>query len=283
MKTVGNESRTVAFKYDPFGRRIGKSLTTTIDGTPATTKTSTWTYVYDDDNVAVEIYTDPTGTTEKTFYTHGAGVDEHLALERGGQFYYYHADGLGSIVAITDSSKAVVQTYEYDSFGMVKPSMGFRNSYAYTGREWDKEAGLYYYRARYYDPMEGRFISKDPIGFKGGINLYSYVHNNPLNRVDPRGLSGCGPGDGWGDWLVPDYPNGHNFKSCCDTHDDCYGCEGKKAGKSKQDCDRQFCKCLIKKCMSRLWLPTYCPSMEYCLAVSIGGEKAFDNARKCCN
>ena len=60
--------------------------------------------------------------------------------------------------------------------------------YTYTGREWDKETGLYYYRARYYDPMEGRFISKDPIGFKGGINLYGYVDNNPINRTDPEGL-----------------------------------------------------------------------------------------------
>lgn len=59
-----------------------------------------------------------------------------------------------------------------------------------TGREWDKETGLYYYRARYYDPMEGRFISKDPIGFDGGdVNLYGYVQNNPINWVDPSGLS----------------------------------------------------------------------------------------------
>jgi len=61
---------------------------------------------------------------------------------------------------------------KYDSFVMPKPQTSFRNSYTYTGREWDKETGLYYYRARYYDPMDGRFISKDPIGFDGGINIY---------------------------------------------------------------------------------------------------------------
>jgi RHS repeat-associated protein len=62
---------------------------------------------------------------------------------------------------------------------MVTPTTGFENSYTYTGREWDKETGLYYYRARYYDPMEGRFISKDPISFAGGdVNLYGYVRNN---------------------------------------------------------------------------------------------------------
>jgi uncharacterized protein RhaS with RHS repeats len=53
----------------------------------------------------------------------------------------------------------------------------------------DKETGLYYYRARYHDPVEGRFISKDPIGFEGGINLYAYVQNNPINWIDPDGLS----------------------------------------------------------------------------------------------
>lgn len=185
-KAKGAEKRTITFKYDPFGRRIEKKLTTIIDGT---TKIATWTYVYDNSNIALEIYTDENNSTEKTWYTHGAWTDEHLAMERNGQHYYFHADGLGSVAAITDQSKAVVQTYEYDSFGMVKPSTGFRNSYTYTGREWDKEAGLHYYRARYYDPMDGRFVSKDPISFAGGdVNLYGYVQNNPINLTDPLGL-----------------------------------------------------------------------------------------------
>jgi RHS repeat-associated protein len=58
----------------------------------------------------------------------------------------------------------------------------------YTGREWDAEANLYYYRARWYDPQVGKFISEDPIGLKGGINLYGYVENNPLGFRDPMGL-----------------------------------------------------------------------------------------------
>jgi RHS repeat-associated protein len=71
-----------------------------------------------------------------------------------------------------------------------KGSMGFEKPIGFsTGREWDKETGLYYYRARYYDPMEGRFVSKDPISFAGGdVNLYGYVLNNPINYVDPKGL-----------------------------------------------------------------------------------------------
>ena len=111
-------------------------------------------------------------------------------MERDGQWYYFYADNLGSIVKITDASKNVVQIYEYDSYGMLKPSTSFRNSYTYTGREWDPETGLYYYRGRYYDPLDGIFISKDPLGFAGGdTNLYRYVGGNPVSFVDPFGLS----------------------------------------------------------------------------------------------
>lgn len=103
--------------------------------------------------------------------------------------YYYHVDGLGSIIALTNSTGKVVQTYDYDSFGVLKDQKNrIKQPYTYTGREWDKETGLYYYRARYYDPMEGRFISKDPIGFEGGINIYNYVLANPIRYSDPTGL-----------------------------------------------------------------------------------------------
>lgn len=183
-RTKGVEKRTVTFKYDPFGRRIEKNLVTIIDGV---TKTTTTTYVYDNEDIAIEITTDGTITTT-TRYIHGPGIDEPLALERNGQFYFYHADGLGSVTAITDSSRNVVQRYTYESYGNPKPTTSFQNSYQYTAREWDKDTGLNYYVNRYYDPVEGRFISKDPIGFDGGINLYNYVQNNPVNWVDPDGL-----------------------------------------------------------------------------------------------
>jgi RHS repeat-associated protein len=111
-------------------------------------------------------------------------------MVRNGQSYFYHLDGLGSVTAITDSSGTVVQRYEYDSFGNIVSMLdpNFKQPYTYTSREYDEETGLYYYRARYYDAKTGRFISEDPIGFAGGINLYSYVGNNPVNFVDPIGL-----------------------------------------------------------------------------------------------
>lgn len=110
-------------------------------------------------------------------------------MERNGQSYFFHQDGLGSIIAITDTSGQKVQSYDYDSFGNPTQTTNFRNSYLFTAREYDEETGLYYYRARYYDPKVGRFISKDPIGFNGGdVNLYRYVSNNPVNATDPSGL-----------------------------------------------------------------------------------------------
>jgi RHS repeat-associated protein len=194
------ESSVVEFKYDPFGRRIEKKLTPGVNGIAR--PSTTWSYIYEGDNIAVEIYTPPTGPQEKTFYTHGPDVDEHLAMERGGQFYYFHQDGLNNVTTITDQNSKVKMSYDYDSFGMAnsteydvngiaKPMVTFRNSYTYTGREWDKETGLYYYRFRYYDPMEGRFILKDPIGFAGGdVNVFAYTDNNPVNFIDSDGLYG---------------------------------------------------------------------------------------------
>jgi RHS repeat-associated protein len=86
-----------------------------------------------------------------------------------------------------------VQTYNYDSFGNITPSGGINQPYTYTAREYDNETGLYYYRARYYDPKAGRFITRDPISFAGGDgNLYGYVENNPINFVDPFGLINLG-------------------------------------------------------------------------------------------
>jgi RHS repeat-associated protein len=80
----------------------------------------------------------------------------------------------------------MVEGIGYDSFGNSTGSLLTR--YTYTGREFDSDTGLYYYRARWYEPQVGRFISEDPIGFDGGMNWYSYVENDPVNYDDPSGL-----------------------------------------------------------------------------------------------
>ena len=160
------------YRYDPLGRRIEKNVNNIITR-----------YIYDSEEILFEL---GSNNNVLAYYTHGLGIDEPLIMECGGQSYYYHTDGLGSVVMLTDSSGAVVQSYSYDSFGnIVKQDGGVLNPYTYTARELDAESGLYYYRARYYDPDAGRFISADPIR---DINLYNYVYNNPINRIDPLGL-----------------------------------------------------------------------------------------------
>jgi RHS repeat-associated protein len=177
--------RTVTFAYDPFGRRVRKQVQGLAPQVPFPLTTN---YTYDGEDIVLQLESDGT-TATTTKYVHGPGIDEPLAMLRGGASFFYHADGLGSMVAVSDGSKNVVARYGYDAFGMVSASdPAFANTYAYTGREWDKEIGLYYYRARYYDPMEGRFISRDPIGFAGGdVNVYRYVQNNSINLIDPSG------------------------------------------------------------------------------------------------
>ncbi len=135
---------------------------------------------------------------------------------RGGQTYYYHADGLGSIVAITNATGAVVQRYEYDSFGNItyQQDPNFKQPYTYTGREYDEESGLYYYRARYYDAKVGRFITEDPIGLDGGdVNFYSYVGNNPVNWIDPTGLL-CVYSQSTGSLTCTDDVLGYQYLKC---------------------------------------------------------------------
>ena len=105
-----------------------------------------------------------------------------------GGTYYYHPDGLGSITSLTNGSGQLVNSYVYDSFGNLSASTGtITNPFQYTAREFDSETGLYYYRARYYDPNVGRFRSEDPMRFMAGINFYAYVFNSSINFIDPWG------------------------------------------------------------------------------------------------
>ena len=162
-------------KYDPMGRRIQKSSTS-----------GTVNYLYDGASVLEEV--DGSGALVSR-YTQGDGLDEPLATLRAGTTSYYEADGLGSVTSLSNSSGALANTYTYDSVGKLTGSSGtIVNSYRYTAREYDAETGLYYYRARYYDSNIGRFVSEDPIGFRGGNNFFAYVENNAVNLVDPSGL-----------------------------------------------------------------------------------------------
>lgn len=92
---------------------------------------------------------------------------------------------------MTNAVGAVTLNRRYDAWGNLEVGAS-EPGYAFTGREWDSETGLYYYRARYYDSAQGRFISEDPLGLEtGDSNFYPYAGNQPVVNVDPSGLAGC--------------------------------------------------------------------------------------------
>jgi RHS repeat-associated protein len=90
---------------------------------------------------------------------------------------------------LSSTGGVLANTYSYDSFGNLTSSTGsVTNPYQYTGRDYDPETGLRYYRARHYDPATGRFLSEDPLKFQTGVNHYVYVANDPINLYDPSGM-----------------------------------------------------------------------------------------------
>ncbi|MFM6776107.1 MAG: RHS repeat domain-containing protein, partial [Dolichospermum sp.] len=193
---TGKETQRVEFTYDALNRRIAKAVDTNPqDTTPPVVRQ----FIYDGQNILLEfVDSDGAGANQPvldTRYLHGAGVDQVLAQESAGNVEWHLTDHLGTIRDLVNNSGAVVNHFVYDSFGQVisesNPAIDTR--YLFTGREFDQEIGLYYYRARYYDANTGRFLSEDPIGFDGGdSNLYRYVSNNTITLIDPFGLQACG-------------------------------------------------------------------------------------------
>ncbi|HYE34308.1 glycohydrolase toxin TNT-related protein [Methylocaldum sp.] len=162
-----------AYTYDHQDRRIE----TSVDGTPRRT-------VY----AGAEIWSEygSTWTQAQALYTY-AGLDRPLLRIGPSGTTYYHADALGSVVAVTNAAGAITASARYDAFGRILAG-GNLPRYGYAGREPDA-TGLIYYRARYYDPTLGRFTQRDPAGFVDGLNPYAYVGNNPVSFTDPLGLT----------------------------------------------------------------------------------------------
>ena len=132
--------------------------------------------------------------------THGTGIDNIPAMaihgSSGTTNYYYLKDLANTVLALANSSGSIVESYFYDAYGNVTIRNGggnvigtsaYGNRFLFQGREYDYTTQLYHFRARWYDPETGRWLSNDPIGISGGLNLYAFCSNDPVNFVDPSG------------------------------------------------------------------------------------------------
>jgi len=172
--------------YDVFDRRIARTIDTDGAGPLLATKVHT---VYDGEHAWADYNASGTATAR---YLYGDGTDQLLARWRpvDGTAWYL-TDRQGTVRDLVNAAGTIINTIEYDSFGRIlsQTNASAGDRFTFTGREWDSEVGMYYYRARFYDSATGRFASQDPIGFVAGdSNLYRYVGNNPTDYVDPSGM-----------------------------------------------------------------------------------------------
>ena len=222
LRTVTRKSDgqvVTTYSYDANGRRIRKVVANSgvLDGTTD--------FYYDGWQVLEE--RDGAGLPVQQ-YIYGNGIDEPLLLDRdlngdgnvagaGDQRLFYHQNTQDSVFALTDDAGAIVEGYQYDAYGrqtvfqpgtngvvdfgnddIITPggNSALGNPYMFTGRRLDHETENYYSRNRYYDPLLGRFLSRDPLGYDalGSLNLYEYPGGNPITYTDPMGLNGEEPG-----------------------------------------------------------------------------------------
>jgi RHS repeat-associated protein len=177
MMSATRAGATSTYAYDPMGRRTSKTVSA-----------STTSFVYDGDAGIA----DYGGGTLARRFVPGPDIDNYIAtVSSSGAIKFYHTDKMGSIVAMSDVNGNLAEgPYVYDAYGncfsagvACSAGVGFR----YTGQRLDPETGLYYYRARYYQPGIGQFLQTDPVGYNDNLDLYSYVGDDPTDATDPMG------------------------------------------------------------------------------------------------
>ena len=168
---------TASYSYDPFGRRLKKSVNST---------TTLWAS-YGDQEIAE--YSGPGNTVSLVRrFVYGPGLDEPVAAVSASNVRTYQfQDALGSVILATNAAGQITEKYGYTGYGLTLSAGANTAAFRFGGRRYDPELGLYFHRARSYSPALGRFLQTDPIGTDGGLHLYAYVGNDPLNKTDPMG------------------------------------------------------------------------------------------------
>jgi len=194
-----SEAMHALYVYDGYGRRVAKHVTTAITDTAVLTAATIFTreYVFNGLDPVYEFdYTEgPVTPTLTSAYVYANGRMVHMERTEGGASatYWYHYDGLGSVVALTDEFGADVCQWKYDEYGNLLQDCPELNHYTYTGQEYDPETGLLHFFSRYYDPQVGIWISQD--NYRGthfdptSMLRYMYAANNPVNIEDFYGYA----------------------------------------------------------------------------------------------
>jgi len=209
---VGNASTSAVlatYVYDAFGRRIQKTINDLGDGLGGLTgdiPAGTTSYYYDGQQI-IESRDSGTPDAWGQIYFWGQYIDELMFFAvPTATVYRVLSDLLYRSVAIVTTDNVLTEAYDTDAYGNTLcysgpgtdglwftdddvPTNNPINTTIFTGRQYDSESQIYYYRARYYSPRIARFISRDPIGVNGGINLYKYAEDNPIKNSDPTGFA----------------------------------------------------------------------------------------------
>jgi RHS repeat-associated protein len=185
MTSATGNGKTITMAYDAFGNRVAK----TVNGV------TTWYLVEDDVNPTglPQVMEEKVGGAVERVYTYGLQrISQYQFFDNQWTASFYVYDGAGSVRQLTNSSGTPTDEYEYDAYGNSFTKQGTTpNNYLYRGEQFDSDLGLYYLRARYYNPATGRFLSRDPEDGKAidpkTLHKYLYAAGNPVNMADPHG------------------------------------------------------------------------------------------------
>ncbi|TCP52764.1 intein/RHS repeat-associated protein [Tumebacillus sp. BK434] len=183
IKLAADNSAVASYEYDHLGRRVVERIRE---------HTTQFLYNGNSNRVVAEF----SGGVLQKYYT-WSPTGQLLSITDsygGGATYYTVHNHRGDVINLTDAEGNIAATYEYDTWGVLLSESGAAaklNPYLYAGYRYDRETGLYYLNARYYDPTAVRLLSKDPLS---QMPEYVYVHNNPVTIVDPTGLADQEPG-----------------------------------------------------------------------------------------